>query len=167
VTVEDLDAEVTLMIFSKTYLENIDKLKVDTLVAVRGRMRPRDESFALNVNDIQVLEKDDNRFSGPLQVVIAEQSATRTNIELLDSIFKKYPGQTEVQLLLKNDADLKTFKLKHRVFVSDALISEIKQHFGTAALDVLKPEEDLLTDPIAGDDIPALVIEKAGELFGE
>jgi len=167
VTVEDLDAEVTLMIFSKTYLENIDKLKVDTLVAVRGRMRPRDESFALNVNDIQVLEKDDNRFSGPLQVVIAEQSATRTNIELLDSIFKKYPGQTEVQLLLKNDTDLKTFKLKHRVFVSDALISEIKQHFGTAALDVLKPEEDLLTDPIAGENIPALMIEKTGELFGE
>jgi len=167
VTVEDLDAEVTLMIFSKTYLENVEKLKVDTLVAIRGRMRPRDDSFALNVNDIQVLEKDENRFAGPLQVVIAETLATRGNIELLDSVFKKYPGQTEVQLLLKNESDLKPFKLKHKVFVSDALISEIKQHFGTSALDAYKPEVEDLADSVTGDDVSTLVIEKAGELFGE
>jgi DNA polymerase-3 subunit alpha len=155
------------MIFSKTYLENIEKLKVDTLVAVRGRMRPRDDSFALNVNDIQVLEKDDNRFAGPLQVVIAEQLATRSNIELLDSVFKKYPGQTEVQLLLKSESDLKPFKLKHRVFVSEALISEIKQHFGTSALDAYQSAPAELADAISGEDVTSLVVEKAGELFGE
>jgi DNA polymerase-3 subunit alpha len=167
ITIEDLDAEVTLMVFSKTYLENIEKLKVDTLVAIRGRMRPRDDGFALGVNDIQVLEKDDNRFVGPLQIVIPEESATRSNVELLDSIFKKYPGQTEVQLLLRNELDLKTFKLKHRVFVSDALISEIKQHFGTGALDTFAPSVEELADPVAGDDVTTLVVEKTAELFGE
>jgi len=167
VTIEDLEAEVSLMIFSKTYLENIEKLKVDTLVAVRGRMRPRDDGFALNVNDIQVLEKDDNRFAGPLKVVIAENLASRANIELLDSVFKKYPGQTEVQLLLKNDSEVKTFKLKHRVFVGDALISEVKQHFGTAALDEVRFGQPELADSVAGDDVSTLVVEKAGELFGE
>jgi hypothetical protein len=130
-------------------------------------MRPRDDGFALGVNDIQVLEKDDNRFVGPLQIVIPEESATRSNVELLDSIFKKYPGQTEVQLLLRNELELKTFKLKHRVFVSDALISEIKQHFGTGALDTYTPSGEDLADPVAGDDVPALVVEKTAELFGE
>lgn len=165
VTIEDLEAEVSLMIFSKTYLENIEKLKVDTLVAVRGKMRSRDDGFALNVNDIQILEKDDSGFVGPLRLMIAEHLATRANIELLDSVFKKYPGQTEVELVLKSETGFKPFKLKQKVFVSDALISEIKQHFGTSALDVERSLES--TNAVARDDVTALVVEKAGELFGE
>jgi len=167
-TIEDLDAEITLMIFSKTYQENLAKLNVDSIVAVRGRMRPRDDGFSLNVNEIAILEKEDSRFSGPLKVVIAEHLATKTNIEVLDKIFTRYPGQTEVQLLLRTADGSTPYRLKHRVFVSDALISEVKQHFGTSALDEL-PRVDLdegLAQSLAGDDIAPVVVEQAGELFG-
>ena len=168
VTIEDLDAEITLMIFSKTYQENLAKLNVDSIVAVRGRMRPRDDGFSLNVNDIAVLEKEDARFAGPLKVVIAEHLATKTNIEVLDKIFTRYPGQTEVQLLLRTAEGSTPYRLKHKVFVSDALISEVKQHFGTSALDEL-PIVDLdedLAQAFAGDDVAPVVVEQAGELFG-
>jgi len=168
VTLEDLDAEVTLMIFSKTYQENISKLNVDSIVAVRGRMRPRDDSFALNVNEIAVLEKEDARFSGPLKVSIAEHLATKANIEILDKIFTRYPGQTEIQLSLRTESGSTSYRLKHKVFVSDALISEVKQHFGTAALDELAMQElpNDLAETIPGDDVASVMVEQTGELFG-
>ena len=62
---------------------------------------------------------------------------------------------------------MKPFKLKHRVFVSEALISEIKQHFGTSALDAYQSAPAELADAISGEDVTPLVVEKAGELFGE
>jgi len=86
----------------------------------------------------------------------------------LDKIFTLYPGQTEVQLLLRTADGSTPYRLKHRVFVSDALISEVKQHFGTSALDEL-PRVDLeegLAQSLAGDDIAPVVVEQAGELFG-
>jgi len=170
ITIEDLEGEVTLMIFNKTYQEHLDKLVVDTMVAVRGRMRPRDDGFALNVYDIRVLEKEESNYVGPLKISISEELATKKNIETLDAIFKRYPGQTEVQLLMKSDSGVAPYRLKHKVFVGDALISEVKQHFGTSALDNLVQLSDIKTDellePVAGEDITPLVIEQTGELFG-
>lgn len=171
ITIEDLEGEVTLMIFNKTYQEHIDKLVVDTMVAVRGRMRPRDDGFALNVYDIRVLEKEESNYVGPLKISISEQLATKKNVEILDAIFKRYPGQTEVQLLMKSESGVATYRLKHKVFVGDALISEVKQHFGTSALDSLIelseiPPEELL-DSGASEDVTPLVVEQTGELFGQ
>jgi hypothetical protein len=71
---------------------------------------------------------------------------------------------------MKSDSGVAPYRLKHKVFVGDALISEVKQHFGTSALDNLVQLSDIKTDellePIAGDDITPLVIEQTGELFG-
>jgi DNA polymerase-3 subunit alpha len=153
------------MIFNKTYQEHVDTLVVDTMVAVRGRMRPRDDGFALNVYDIRVLEKEESNYVGPLKISISEELATKKNIEILDAIFKRYPGQTEVQLLMKSDAGVVPYRLKHKVFVGDALISEVKQHFGTSALDSLVELTDL--EPVAGEDVAPLVVEQTGELFGQ
>jgi len=171
ITIEDLEGEVTLMIFNKTYLEHVEKLQVDSLVAVRGRMRPRDDGFALNVYDIRVLEKEESSFVGPLKIRIAEHMATKANVEILDGIFKRYPGQTEVQLMLKTETGVNPYRLKHKVFVNDSLISEVKQHFGTSALDDLGQQkvinEDNLLESLTGEDVSSLVVEQAGELFGQ
>jgi DNA polymerase-3 subunit alpha len=170
-TIEDLEGEVTLMIFNKTYQEHIDKLNVDTMVAIRGKMRPRDDGFSLNVYDIRVLEKEESNYVGPLKISIPEELATKKNVEILDGIFKRYPGQTEVQLLMKSESGITPYRLKHKVFVGDALISEVKQHFGTSALDDLvelsevKNEEAL--EPVPGEDVTSLVVEQTGELFGQ
>lgn len=164
VTIEDLDAEITLMMFSKTYLEHADKLKVDTIVAVRGRLRPRDDSFTLNVNDVVVLEKDKSGFVGPLKLAIAQQLATRPNIEQLDKILSRYPGQTEVQLLLKTDSGVTEYRIKHKVYVGAELISEVKQHFGNSVLE--RPVIIDLIEPLPGEDITPVVVEQTGELFG-
>jgi hypothetical protein len=116
------------------------------------------------------LEKEDARFAGPLKVVIAEHLATKTNIEVLDKIFTRYPGQTEVQLLLRTAEGSTPYRLKHKVFVSDALISEVKQHFGTSALDDLVElsliNEENLLESLAGEDVSSVVVEQTGELFG-
>ncbi len=170
-TIEDLEGETTLMIFNKTYQEHIDKLKVDTMVAIRGKMRPRDDGFSLNVYDIRVLEKEESNFVGPLKISIPEHLSTKKNIELLDGIFKRYPGQTEVNLLMKTSEGVTPYRLKHKVFVGDALISEVKQYFGTSALDNLVELSDMKQneglDSVAGDDIAPLVVEQTGELFGQ
>jgi DNA polymerase-3 subunit alpha len=170
-TIEDLDGEVTLMIFNKTYQEHIDKLKVDTMVAVRGKMRPRDDGFSLNVYDIKVLEKEESSFVGPLKIVIPKQLATTKNIELLDAIFNRYPGTTEVNLLMKTEDAVTPYRLKHKVLVSEALISEVKQYFGTSALDDIVELSEVhqgeVLEPVAGENVAPLVVEQTGELFGQ
>jgi DNA polymerase-3 subunit alpha len=170
-TIEDLEGEVTLMIFNKTYQEHIDKLNVDSMVAIRGKMRPRDDGFSLNVYDIRVLEKEESNFVGPLKISIPEHLATKKNVEILDGIFKRYPGQTEVQLLMKSSTGVVPYRLKHKVFVGDALISEVKQHFGTSALDDLvelsEVQNEAVLESVAGDDVAPLVVEQTGELFSQ
>jgi len=163
VTLEDLDSEVTMMIFSKVYQQYAEILKVDSIVAIRGRMRPRDDGYSLNVNDVVVLEKDQNAFSGPLKLVIPEHLTTRPNIEMLDRILGKYPGQTEVILLLKTSEGAQEYRIKHKVFVSEALISEIKQHFGMGVLDQSTLKQSF--QALAGEDVTPLVVEQTGELF--
>jgi len=165
VTIEDLEGETTLMIFSKTYQEHAEVLKVDTIVAVRGRMRPRDDGFSLNVNDIRVLERDSKVFVGPIRLYIAEHLATRANIEQLDKVLARYPGQTEVILILQSGTEKSEYRIKHKVYVSESLISEIKQHFGVDVLGKVTTQE--LTEAITGDDVTPLVVEQAGQLFGE
>jgi hypothetical protein len=72
---------------------------------------------------------------------------------------------------MKSSTGVTPYRLKHKVYVGDALISEVKQHFGTSALDNLvelsevKNEEGL--EPFTGDDVAPLVVEQAGELFGQ
>ena len=163
VTLEDLDSETTMMIFSKTYQQFEEILKVDSIVAIRGRMRPRDDGFTLNVNEVVVLEKETSILKGPLNLVLPEQLTTRSNIELLDKLLAKYPGQTEVVLLLRSEKGLQEYKIRHRVYVSEALISEIKQHFGTSVLESNSFSNSVQT--LAGDDVASLVVEQAGELF--
>jgi DNA polymerase-3 subunit alpha len=167
ITIEDLEGEVTLMIFNKTYQEFVEILKVDTMVAVRGRMRPRDDGFALNVYDIRVLEKEESTFVGPLKIRMPEKVATAKNIAILDAIFNRYPGKTEVHLLMETDKGVQPYKVKHLVQVADPLISEVKQHFGTSALDDVVELKEITSEPVAGEDVAPLVVEQAGELFGQ
>jgi len=163
ITVEDLDSETSMMLFSKTYLQFAEILKVDAIVAIRGRMRPRDESYMLNVTDVVVLEKEDSIFVGPLRLVIPEELSTRQNIEQLDRILTRYPGNTEVYLHLRSGDKTNEYRIKHKVFVNEPLVSEIKQHFGVAVLDLNQTRTSVET--LSGDDVTSLVVEQAGELF--
>jgi len=118
----------------------------------------------LNVNDVVVLEKDKAGFVGPLKLAIAQQLATRSNIEQLDKVLSRYPGQTEVQLLLKTDTGVTEYRIKHRVFVGSDLISEIKQHFGSDVLEL--PVQLSSVESFAGEFVSSVVVEQTGELFG-
>jgi len=165
VTLEDLESETTMMIFSRVYQEHAEILKVDSIVAIKGKMRTRDDGWTLNVNEVYALEKENSIFSGPLKLVIPEHLSTRSNIEQLARILGKYPGQTETILLLRSGEKTSEYRLKQKVFVGEALVSEIKQHFGTGVLDLNKVNSSV--EALAGDDVTPLVVEQAGELFGQ
>ncbi|MEY4418355.1 MAG: hypothetical protein RIQ88_793, partial [Actinomycetota bacterium] len=165
ITLEDLDSEVSLLIFNKVFLEFQDILEVDAIVAVRGKMRPRDDSFALNVNSISLLQAEQKNFVGQLKLRIPERLSTRDNILELDKVLSRYPGQTEVQLILESSSGAQEYKIKHRVFVGEALLSEIKQHFGVGVLE--QRVRDELTQSFAGQDVSSLVVEQSSELFGQ
>ena len=76
-----------------------------------------------------------------------------------------------MQLMLKSNTGIAPYRLKHKVFVSEALISEVKQHFGTAALDsfdeITKQNNEQNLEANSGEDVTSLVVEQAGELFGQ
>jgi len=128
-------------------------------------MRPRDDGFSLNVSDVIVLERDSKVFVGPLRLFIAEHLATKANVEQLDKILSRYPGQTEVIPVITSGGQETEYKIKHKVFVSESLISEIKQYFGVSVLGSAKQID--LAQPFTGDDVTPLVVEQAGQLFGE
>jgi hypothetical protein len=62
---------------------------------------------------------------------------------------------------------VRPYKVKHLVNVADPLISEVKQHFGTSALDDVVELKEIASEPIAREDVAPLVVEQAGELFGQ
>ena len=128
-------------------------------------MRPRDDGYALNVNEIWTVDQQQKNFSGPLRLVIPEHLSTRANIEQLGNILSKHPGQTEVLIFLKSTSETKEYRLKQKVFVDANLISEIKQHFGTGVLDLVEPDNSVETS--ARNDVSSLMVEQAGELFGQ
>ena len=167
-TLEDLDGEIALMAFSSVLDEYRDFLTVDSIVRVTGRVRARDDGFTINVNRLDLLERDENLFKGPLHLTIDYVSATRPAMTTLANLLAKYPGHSEVRVSLASDSGEQTYDLPHKVAISESLIAEIKQHFGVAVLDKFKPAQDaLVSQSFAGDQVSAPVIEQGGQLFTE
>jgi len=167
-TIEDLDGEIALMAFSTVLDEYREFLTVDSIVRVTGRVRARDDGFTINVNRLDLLERDENFFKGPLHLTIDYVSATRPAMTTLANLLAKYPGQSEVRVSLTSDSGEQTYDLPHKVVISESLIAEIKQHFGVSVLDKFKPAQDpLVSESLAGDQVSSPVVEQSGQLFTE
>ena len=149
VVVEDFSGELQVTFMGKVYTEFGQQLKTDTVVAVKGRIRERDDAFSLSAMSLQTVDlgaEEEN--TAPIHLRIPAVQATRETLVELDRILKMYPGFTEVYVTLTGDED-QLFMLPSTVKLTGDLYGELKVLLGRAAVGA--PREDVAGQDAGGD----------------
>ncbi len=131
---EDLSGSVPVSVLGRAYEELRLKLVNDSVVAVSGRIRLRDNSISLMASDIRELETVNVTEVSLVKVQLPSSHATTSVIAELDEILKRHPGSAEVELRVKHRESVRVFTLPHRVTVSGALYGELRRVLGPNAL---------------------------------
>ena len=131
---EDMSGSVPVSVLGRAYDDLRLKLVNDTVVAVSGRIRLRENTVSLMANDIRELEMVRVDEVTVVKVHVPSSHATTSVIAELDEILKRHPGGSEVELRVRHPDTVRVFTLPHRVTVSGALYGELRRVLGPNAL---------------------------------
>src|SRR5690606_38502252 len=99
ITLEDMEGSVEVMFFGEAYLAYSPVLAEDAVIAVRGRVRLRDDTVSLQAIEVSLPDTsavDDT----PVTIALAEDRCTPPVVERLTEILATHPGPTEVHIRL-------------------------------------------------------------------
>ena len=134
-TVEDFDAEITVMLMGKTYQEYAKTLEADQVVSVRGRVSARDDGYSLNAYSIETIEGGgDNEIAAPVVIILQEIEATRELLAQLDRVLEVHPGSSEVRVRLISEDQEREFRIPRKVRAGGEFFGELKALVGAAAI---------------------------------
>lgn len=102
----------------------------DSLVAISGRVRLREQFLSVMVRNIKHLDVGNDAEVSILRVQVPAEHSTATLVTELDEVLKRYPGEAEVELRLRHQTGVQVFTLPHRVAVSGPLYGELKRVLG-------------------------------------
>jgi DNA polymerase-3 subunit alpha len=131
---EDMSGSIQVSVLGRAYEELRLKLVNDTVVAVSGRIRLRENAVSLMAQDIRELETVNVNEVTLVKVQLPSSHATTSVIAELDEILKRHPGNSEVELRVRHPDTVRVFTLPHRVAVSGALYGELRRVLGPNAL---------------------------------
>ena len=131
VTIEDMAGSVEVLFFGETYLAYSTAMAEDTVVVLRGRIRRRDDSLALQAMEMTLPDvslTDD----APMTVSMAEHRCTTPVVQQLRQILSTHPGATEVRLRLTSPGRATVLRLEDtfRVERTPALYGDLKALLG-------------------------------------
>jgi DNA polymerase-3 subunit alpha len=154
VVLEDFTGELQVTFMGKVYAEFGPMLKTDQVVAIKGRLRERDEAFSLSAMSMQIVDvgAEDSGSTAPVHLRIPAIQATRELLTELDRIINQYPGTTEVYVTLTGQAEEQLFLLPAGVKVTSELYGELKVLLGRAAVGA--PREDVRVADTEEIDLP-------------
>ena len=132
-TIEDLDGAVEVFFFAKTWMTVNTMIGTDVICVVKGRVNNRDESISIYASDVTLPDLSDGP-RGPVVLQMETMRATSGRIAQLAEVLGSHPGQTEVQLRLRQPGRSTTLRLQHRVDASDALFGDLKALLGPGCL---------------------------------
>ncbi|MDA8439019.1 MAG: DNA polymerase III subunit alpha [Propionibacterium sp.] len=135
VTIEDLDASITVQVFPKVYEAVSHHLATDTVVRVRGRVREKEDTLEVHAQDIARVDTD-AAASRPVLIQIPATRCTPPVVEQLKSVLSAHPGVTEVRLRLTSAGTHRTFRLDDslRVTASQPLMADLKALLGPSCM---------------------------------
>ena len=135
-TIEDLDASVTVLVFPKVYEQAAMSLATDVLVRVRGRVSVRDDVAEIQANEITVLNAAAEEEAGPIHLEVPASRCTPVVLDNLHDVLSAHPGSTEVQLKITSSVRNKIYQLADslRVTPSQPLMADLKALLGPAAV---------------------------------
>ncbi|SDT05120.1 DNA polymerase III, alpha subunit [Brevibacterium sandarakinum] len=136
VRVEDLSADVTVMVMGKTHQLYSSALEQDVVVAVTGRVSVRDEGLNLHADGIEVLDAMIDRHDRPFTILIAEDATTEPRVTELGDILSRHPGETATHLKMRKPQSIVHFDLpNHPVSVTNDLYAEVKALLGANSIE--------------------------------
>ena len=127
---EDMSGSIDLSILGKAYDELRPLLVNDSLVAISGRVRLREQFLSLMVRNVKHLDVSQDAEVSIIRVQVPSEHSTATLIAELDDVLKRHPGDAEVELRLRHATGIQVFTLPHRVTVSGPLYGELKRVLG-------------------------------------
>jgi DNA polymerase-3 subunit alpha len=129
-----MSGSVPVSVLGRAYDDLRLKLVNDTVVAVSGRIRLRENTISLMANDIRELETVNIGEVSLVKVQLPSSHATTSVIAELDEILRRHPGEAEVELRVRHPDSVRVFTLPHRVTVSGSLYGELRRVLGPNAL---------------------------------
>ena len=135
VTVEDMEGAVEVLFFGETYLAYSTVLAEDAVLAVRGRVRRRDDAIQLQAMEVSVPDTSHTHDS-PVVLTLAAARCTPPVVERLREVLASHPGTVEVHLRLTSPGRATLMKLDDRLRVerSSELFGDLKALLGAGCL---------------------------------
>ncbi|MHA3724956.1 DNA polymerase III subunit alpha [Leucobacter sp. HY1910] len=140
-TVEDFSGEIQALFMGKSYQEFGNLLQADTIVALRGKLKARDDGMSMHaygVKPIDAVVQDD---ATTLTLTLSDTKATEELMEELKRTLGRHRGDSEVRLNLLTATAVRVFEVPLQVRVSADLFGELKGLLGPRCL---LPLEELI-----------------------
>lgn len=136
-TVEDLDGGIEVLFFGETFLAYDTTLIEDTVVAIKGRLRRRDDSVQLQAMEVSLPDVADVS-QQPVTIALPVSRCIPPIVQQLKRILGTHPGVTEVRLRLTQPGRATVMKLDDglRITPSPALFGDLKALLGPQCLTV-------------------------------
>lgn len=132
ITVEDLEASVQCLFFSKAYESNAQNIAIDNIVRIRGFASTRDEAVSITAQEMEVVHLEDADNS-TLTITLPEVVIRSDRMQGLARTIQAYPGYSEVKLVIVHhdgSSSVITMGDNFRVAKSAGLYGELKMLFG-------------------------------------
>jgi DNA polymerase-3 subunit alpha len=135
VTIEDLEGSVEVMFFGETYLAYSTALAEDQVVAVRGRIRRRDDQLTLQAQEVS-LPDTSAVADAPLVVAVPHTRCVEPTVTRLREVLRAHPGAAEVHLTVLEPGKRTLVHVGGgvRVEKTPALFGDLKALLGPACL---------------------------------
>jgi DNA polymerase-3 subunit alpha len=156
VTLDDLEANVEMLVFAKVLAEFPGEIKTDDILLVRGRIEhgeagkrtlisqtverfePSEEEVVRAREAAASRASEPPKAAEPMKVRVDASSFVPSVIDELKRVFTGSPGETNVELWIRTSAGLRTLRLgpSYRVADSPSLRAEVDFIVGSAAAQV-------------------------------
>ncbi|MFP3713671.1 DNA polymerase III subunit alpha [Puerhibacterium sp. TATVAM-FAB25] len=135
VTLEDLEGSVEVMFFGETYLAYSTALAEDQVVAIRGRVRRRDDQLSLQAMEVS-LPDTSAVADAPVQVTVPHTRCVEPTMARLREVLATHPGSAEVHITVAEPGKRTVVRAADalRVEKSPALFGDLKALLGPSCL---------------------------------
>jgi DNA polymerase-3 subunit alpha len=144
VTLEDMEGEITLVVFPKTYKECAQVLQgevdpttgertSDVFIKVRGKLERGDRGDQVITSSIEAIElNDDTNKPKVVEVYLPSRMLSIDKMERLQSIFVRYAGLDRIELMVESNAgDIMRMELPSKVDAKNmVMLAEVDDFVG-------------------------------------
>jgi DNA polymerase-3 subunit alpha len=149
-TLDDLEAQVELLVFGNVLSASEDALAVDRILTVRGRVDHKDGTTCLIVQEAEEFAPSDDEVAAAQAQAAALEAARRRSVRLrldatrlpasilddLKTVLERHPGESEVILVMRTSSGERRLRFGDgfRVKIGAGLNAELDDLLGDAAL---------------------------------